>query len=84
MPKSKSHLLFCGFLLFGTASALAQQVPAVYSAYNKAMKEALQKAGNLRVTETYLETDHSYSDHRIALQVAVLQWLDTVLVPVSK
>jgi len=52
--------------------------------YNKAMKEALQKAGNSRVTETYLETDHSYSDHRIALQVAVLQWLDTVLAPVSK
>jgi pimeloyl-ACP methyl ester carboxylesterase len=52
--------------------------------YNKAMKEALQKAGNSRVTETYLETDHSYSDHRIALQVAVLQWLDSVLVPVSK
>ena len=52
--------------------------------YNKAMKEALQKAGNSRVTETYLETDHSYSDHRIALQIAVLQWLDTVLAPVSK
>jgi len=52
--------------------------------YNKAMKEALQKAGNTRVTETYLETDHSYSDHRIALQVAVLQWLDTVFVPASK
>ena len=51
---------------------------------NKAMKEALQKAGNSRVTETYLETDHSYSDHRIALQVAVLQWLDTVFAPVSK
>jgi pimeloyl-ACP methyl ester carboxylesterase len=52
--------------------------------YNKAMKEALQKAGNTRVTETYLETDHSYSDHRIALQVAVLQWLETVLAPASK
>jgi len=52
--------------------------------YNKAMKEALQKAGNTRVTETYLETDHSYSDHRIALQVTVLQWLETVLAPASK
>jgi len=52
--------------------------------YNKEMKEALQKAGNTRVTEAYLETDHSYSDHRIALQVAVLEWLDTVFVPVSK
>jgi len=52
--------------------------------YNKEMKEALQKAGNTRVKESYLETDHSYSDHRIALQVAVLQWLDTVFVPASK
>jgi hypothetical protein len=48
--------------------------------YNKAMKEALQKAGNTRVTGT----DHSYSDHRIALQVTVLQWLETVLAPASK
>jgi uncharacterized protein len=31
MPKSKLHLLFCGFLLFGTASALAQQVPSAIS-----------------------------------------------------
>jgi len=51
---------------------------------NKAMKDALQKGGNSRVAEIYLETDHSYSDHRIALQVAVLQWLDTVVAPVSK
>jgi pimeloyl-ACP methyl ester carboxylesterase len=43
--------------------------------YNKDMKAALQKAGNARVTETYMETDHSFSDHRIALQVAVLEWL---------
>jgi pimeloyl-ACP methyl ester carboxylesterase len=48
--------------------------------YNKAMKEALQKAGNTRVTGT----DHPYSDHRIALQVTVLQWLETVLAPASK
>jgi uncharacterized protein len=52
--------------------------------YNKDMKTALQKAGNTRVTETYVETDHSFSDHRIALQVAVLEWLQTVLAPASK
>jgi pimeloyl-ACP methyl ester carboxylesterase len=52
--------------------------------YNKGMKEAVQKAGNTRVTEAYPGTDHSYSDHRIALQVAVLQWLDSVFVPASK
>jgi pimeloyl-ACP methyl ester carboxylesterase len=52
--------------------------------YNKEMKEALQKAGNARVTETYIETDHSYSDHRIALQVAILRWLESALAPVAK
>lgn len=51
---------------------------------NKAMKEALQKAGNSRVIEIHMDTDHAYSDHRIALQVAVLQWLETVLAPASE
>jgi pimeloyl-ACP methyl ester carboxylesterase len=52
--------------------------------YNKDMKAALQKAGNTRVTETYVETDHSFSDHRIALQVAVLEWLQSVFTPAAK
>jgi pimeloyl-ACP methyl ester carboxylesterase len=52
--------------------------------YNKEMKAALQKAGNTRVTETYMETDHAFSDHRIALQVAVLEWLQTVPAPFPK
>jgi uncharacterized protein len=50
----------------------------------KDMRAALQKAGNTRVTETYVDTDHSFSDHRIALQVAVLEWLQTALPPVAK
>jgi dipeptidyl aminopeptidase/acylaminoacyl peptidase len=52
--------------------------------FNKDMIEALRKAGNLRVTETYIETDHSYSDHRIALQLAVLEWLQTLIPPAPK
>ena len=47
--------------------------------FNKDMTEALRKAGNLRVTEAYIETDHSYSDHRIALQSTVLEWLQTLI-----
>ncbi len=35
----------------------------------------LQKQGNTRVTEVHFPTDHSYSDHRIALESAVLNWL---------
>jgi len=52
--------------------------------FNKDMTEALRKAGNLRVTETYIETDHSYSDHRIALQLAVLEWLQSLIPPAPK
>jgi dipeptidyl aminopeptidase/acylaminoacyl peptidase len=36
---------------------------------------ALQKAGNTRVAVVHFPTDHAYSDHRIALTTAVLNWL---------
>jgi pimeloyl-ACP methyl ester carboxylesterase len=52
--------------------------------YNKDMKVALQKAGNTRVTEIYVETDHSFSDHRIALQAAILEWMQTAFPPAVK
>jgi pimeloyl-ACP methyl ester carboxylesterase len=52
--------------------------------YNKDMKAALQRAGSTRVTEIYMDTDHSFSDHRIALQAAVLEWLQTALPPTTK
>ena len=43
---------------------------------NKALVQALRKAGNLNVSESEMQTDHSYADHRIALQVAVIKWLE--------
>lgn len=36
---------------------------------------ALQKGGNTAVTEIHMATDHPYSDHRIALESAVVEWL---------
>jgi len=42
---------------------------------NTAFGAALRKAGNQRVTELHLPTDHAYSDQRTALSVAVLSWL---------
>jgi pimeloyl-ACP methyl ester carboxylesterase len=45
---------------------------------NHALFEALQKAGDSRATEVHMETDHGYNDHRIALQTAVLNWLDSL------
>jgi uncharacterized protein len=52
--------------------------------HNHAMVEALAKAGNTRVAEIHIETDHSYSDHRIALQAALLNWLSATFKPPSK
>jgi uncharacterized protein len=42
---------------------------------NDAFVEALKRAGNAHVTTIHMATDHSYSDHRIALQQAVLEAL---------
>jgi ribonuclease BN (tRNA processing enzyme) len=46
---------------------------------NQALAEALRKAGNKRVTEQHMHTDHTFSDHRIAMQVAIVNWLDAIL-----
>jgi uncharacterized protein len=43
---------------------------------NKALAQALRKAGNPNVSESEMQTDHSYADHRIALQVAIIKWLE--------
>lgn len=42
---------------------------------NDAVAAILRKAGDQHVTTLHLATDHSYSDHRIALQTAVLAFL---------
>jgi uncharacterized protein len=51
---------------------------------NRALAENLDKAGNSQVTEKYLDTDHTFSDHRIALQIAVLDWLQHLPAPTAK
>jgi uncharacterized protein len=45
---------------------------------NKAFAEALRKAGDTKVTETHFDTDHVYSDKRIALQTATVNWLQSI------
>jgi uncharacterized protein len=42
---------------------------------NEALVAALKQAG-APVTSIHFDTDHSFSDHRIALQTAILKWLD--------
>lgn len=39
---------------------------------------AVRKLGNTHVTTEHVATDHSWSDRRIALETAVLRWLDTI------
>jgi uncharacterized protein len=38
----------------------------------------VRQVGNTHVTEQHFPTDHGYSDHRIALEAAVLNWLATL------
>jgi pimeloyl-ACP methyl ester carboxylesterase len=48
---------------------------------NKVFAETLRKTGSTQLTETYFETDHAYADHRIALQTAILNWLQSLAPP---
>jgi len=43
-----------------------------------ALVAAIRKVGGTAVTEIHFPTDHPYSDHRIALQAAVVRWLETL------
>ena len=45
---------------------------------DQAMAAALRKAGDAQVTETHMATDHGYNDHRIALEAAVVSWLESL------
>jgi pimeloyl-ACP methyl ester carboxylesterase len=40
-----------------------------------ALAKAIQAQGGKKVTSTHMATDHGYSDHRIALESAILNWL---------
>lgn len=39
---------------------------------DQALAESLRKAGNTKVTEQHMHTDHPFSDHRIATQAAIV------------
>jgi uncharacterized protein len=45
------------------------------TAPNDGFVDAAKKSGNREVNTVHIPTDHSYSDHRIALQQTVLDWL---------
>jgi len=45
---------------------------------NGALADGLRKAGDAKVHLVYMATDHGYSDHRIALETAVIEWLESL------
>ena len=69
--------------LVATAAKLAQlpvlTINARYGigATNQPVTEAMQKAG-ARVTAVTIDSDHSFTDHRMALAVTVTSWLHRI------
>ena len=70
--------------LVATAAALAGRPLLVFSADRGigaralAPAEAAKRSGGTAVTAITMPTDHSFSDRRIALETAVLEWLATL------
>jgi uncharacterized protein len=70
---------FIGYAsLFGDRPLLLVTSDDGLAPSSAALAEAVRKQGSKHVTEAHYATDHSYSDHRIALQVEVLNWLATL------
>jgi uncharacterized protein len=69
------------FLVAGTASGLAKIPVLALTANDRlapqtdALVQAIRAKGSTRVTAMHVDTDHSWSDHRIALQSLVISWL---------
>jgi pimeloyl-ACP methyl ester carboxylesterase len=49
-----------------------------FAAGSDALGRAVEAIGSDKLSQTHFATDHSYSDHRIALQVEILNWLAAV------
>jgi len=64
--------------LFGDRPLLLISSDDGLAPFSTALAEVVRKQGSKHVTEAHYATDHSYSDHRIALQIAVLNWLATL------
>jgi pimeloyl-ACP methyl ester carboxylesterase len=69
------------FVVSGTAAGLAQIPVLALTADDNlapgtdALVEAIKAKGGTRVTSMHVATDHSWSDHRIALESIVITWL---------
>ena len=46
---------------------------------NQELADRLRKGGDASVTEVHMHTDHPFSDHRIAMQAAIINWLESIM-----
>jgi uncharacterized protein len=46
-----------------------------YASESEALADAIGRQGGAAPTRIHMSTDHAYSDHRIALEHAVVDWL---------
>ena len=46
--------------------------------HTDALVAAIKAEHGTHITEVHAHTDHSWSDHRIALETSVIQWLATL------
>ena len=72
---------------FATAAPHLTKIPVLlvtsedgFAAEGDALGRAIGAAGGSAPAKIHMETDHAYSDHRIALQAAVVSWLGAHLV----
>lgn len=79
LAEAKSHAADWNYVSYAeqlkTRPVLVLEAKDGNTAENHALVEALGKAGSTQVTEKYWETNHVFSDRRIAVQEALLEWL---------
>ena len=46
---------------------------------NQELADRLRKGGDARITEVQMHTDHLFSDHRIAMQAAIVNWMESIM-----
>ncbi len=64
--------------LFGSRPLLIITSDDGLAPSNDQLSEAVRKQAGAQVKTVHFTTDHSYSDHRIALEETVLNWLETL------
>lgn len=61
--------------LFGSRPLLVVTSDDGLAPLDDALAKTVRQQGSTHVTQVHFPTDHSYSDHRIALEATVLNWL---------